>query len=382
LQFYRFEANFSVLKENHSVGQTAASETKALGDVNRPGVYEISTPTINGFVYYGSAAHSISRRWRQHRHDFRKGKHGNPWLHAIVQKYGLSVLVFRVVENCAPCDCLATEQRYIDACPRDKRYNLSPIAGSRLGAKLTDDQKLRMAMKRGGVGSLEVRCQIVAEYENGSTQAELAKKYGVDRASIRNYLRRKEARIRLQPARDVELQRIIAESYHAGEPICRLAQKHKLDYGTVIKMLKQSGVRLRSNSRRQQIRFHTIEARRIHARTKGGKAYRFIHRVHGEFVGYPFELAERFSLSSSGNIFQVIKGTRPAYRGWELAGEGKAHEWKCPDGGRLRKLTPAQVTEVRELLRRGVTQTSIAAKFNIDQSSISRIKTAVYRYAM
>ena len=352
------------------------------GDPNRPGVYEISTPTINEVIYIGSAARSINRRWAIHRYHLRNGKHANHRLQAVAKKYGLSVLVFRVVENCSPLDCLATEQRYIDTCPREKRYNLSPVAGSRLGARLSAEQKRQMAVRRGGIGSTEVLARIVAEYEAGANQADLAKKYGVDRASIRNYLRAMGCSIRTLPTRDAKLQSIVVEKYNAGKTIRLLAQEHGLDYQTVFRILQNCGVQLRSNSRRQRLRFQTIESRRAHSQARGGRIYRFVHRVHGEFVGYPSEFAEKFGLQSRGNIFQVIKGRRLAYRGWELAEVGESHRWKCPEGGRVRKLTAAQVLEVRELLRSGVRQTSIATTFKIDQSSISRIKTGEYRYAI
>lgn len=354
---------------------------KPIGDPNQPGVYEISTPTVSDFLYYGSAARSIKRRWATHKYELKNERHGNRWLQAVVRKYGLSVVVFRVVENCDPLHCLAREQFHIDKCPLERRFNLSPIAGSRLGARLTEEQKRRIAERRGGIGSAEVLSQIVAEYEAGAKQSDLSKKFGVDPASIRNYLRAKGAKLRLQPTRDVRLQQLLGEEYATGKTIRQLAAEHRLDYDTVFRMLRDSGVRLRSNSRRQRLRFLSTESRRAHSRAKNGRAYRFVHRIHGEFVGYPFEFAKKFGLRSSGNIFQVIHGRRPAYCGWEIAEEGKNHEWKCPESGRLRKLTPFQVKEVRQLLGRGVTQKAIAAKYSIDPSSISRIKTGAYRYS-
>jgi len=350
-------------------------------DQNRSGVYEISTPAINELVYYGSAARSISRRWAVHKSDLRKGKHHSPRLQAVVRKHGLSVLVFRVIQNCNPDDCVATEQRYLDSYPRRKLYNINPIAGSRLGAKLTEEQKRRMCVNRGGIGSTEVLTQIISEYQGGTKQADLARKFGVDRASIRNYLKRMRVSIRAQPHRDLQLYRIISQEYLAGHTIRSLARKHGLDYGTLLRILEKSNVQLRPNSQRQKLRFQTTEARRMHSQATGGEIHRFVHRAFGEFIGFPFELAARFGPNCSGNLFQMIKGKRPSWLGWEIADEEGEHKWKCPEQGRVRKLTANQVSDVRELLRQGVTQKFIGAKFHIDQSSIGRIKTGAYRYA-
>jgi len=349
-------------------------------DQTRPGVYEISTPAINDLVYYGSAARSIYRRWAVHKSNLKKGKHHSPRLQAVARKYGLSVLVFRVIQNCNAEDCVTTEQRYLDSCSRRNLYNINPIAGSRLGAKLTEEQKQRMCVNRGGVGSTEVLAQIVSEYQCGTKQVELARKFGVDRASIRNYLKRMGASIRVQPHRNLQLHRIVSREYLAGRTIRSLARKHGLDYGTLLRIIQKSTVQVRPNSHRQRLRFQTAEARRMHSQAKGGKVYHFVHRAFGEFIGYSFELAARFGPNCSGNLSQMIKGKRPSWLGWEIADKEEQHKWRRPEQGGVRKLTANQVSEVRELLRQGVTQKNIGEKFHIDQSSISRINTGSYRY--
>ena len=355
---------------------------------------------MNDLVYIGSAARSLNRRWIVHRSDLRRQKHHVPQLQAVFRKHGFSALVFEVLEFCEPSECIAIEQRYIGAHPRKKLYNLNPIAGSRLGTKLTEHQKRLLAEKKGGIGSPEVLLQIVREYEEGAKQIELAKKFNVDRASIRNYLRKAGGKIRPLPTRNLQLREKIVAKYLAGCPIKQLARDQKLDYDTVVRILQQSNIQLRNNSNRQKLRFLSIEARRLHTEAKGGKIYHFIHRLHGKFSGYPFELAEKFRLKSRGNIGQLIKGKRAAYCGWEIADSESAHKWRRPEEREFRrgerhpmfgkhhdeatrrlisegqrKLTNEQIAEVRALLLRGVRQKELAERFGADQSVISRIKT-------
>lgn len=292
---------------------------KPINNLTRPGVYKISTPSVNDLVYIGSAARSLNRRWIVHRSDLRRKKHHVPQLQSVFRKHGFSVLVFEVLEFCEPSECIAIEQRYIDAHPRKKLYNLNPVAGSRLGTKLTEYQKRLLAEKKGGIGSPEILLQIVREYEEGAKQIELAKKFKVDRASIRNYLRKTGGKIRPLPTRDLQLREKISAKYLIGCPIKQLAREQKLDYDTVVRILQQSDIQLRNNSNRQKLRFQSVEARRLHAQAKGGKIHHFIHRLHGRFSGFSFDLAKKFNLKSRGNISQLTLGKRASYCGWKIA---------------------------------------------------------------
>lgn len=374
-------------------------------DEDRSGVYQISTPTINDCIYIGSAIR-FKRRWIVHRSDLERGKHHSPRLQAIFQKHGFSTLEFQILEFCEPSACIETEQRHIDFYPRKRLYNTNPIAGSRLGAKLTEYQKRLLTEKKGGISSPELLQQIIREYEDGALQIELAKKFNVDRASIRNYLKRNGAELRPLPTRNAKLKEIVASKYLSGCSIKRLACEHKLDYDTIVRILQIAGVDLRSNSQRQKLRFQSTEARKASAKAKGGRTYCFVHRVHGKFIGYPFELAEKFDLKSRGNIGQLVRGKRAVYSGWEIADASGAHQWKRPEkreflrgihhhrfgrhhsqttrslmSATRRRLSPQQIAEARTLLSQGFNQGDLALKFGVHQSVISRIKTKKRGYA-
>ncbi len=380
------------------------SRTCILSQLSPPlqqtGVYRISTPSVNDLVYIGSAARSFVRRWAVHKSDLKRRVHHSRRLQAVVNKHGLNVLVFEVLEFCVADKCIETEQKHLDFYPRSQLYNTNPVAGSRLGAKLTFDQCLILAASRGGVASLSTLQTIVAEYEEGAKQTELAKKYQVNRSSIRNYLQRLGGNIRQLPSRNWTLSQRITERYLAGNSLQELSKAFKLDYGTVKRLLVSSGVKLRENVERQRLRFGKRDERINLAVNKGGEIYTFIHRKFGRFTGYQFELAEKFGLKSSGNLTQLVKGRRLAYQGWEMASSELEHVWKRPASradyrgkdhhsfGRhaseetrkrmslsRRKLSDLQIREIEFLLREGTTQSEIARQFRINQSVVSRIKT-------
>ena len=371
------------------------------------GVYRISTPSVNDLVYIGSAARCLERRWITHVSALRKSVHHSPRLQAVVRKYGLSVLSFEVLELCEPGICVVLEQHYIDSYHRSKLYNVNPRAGSRLGARLTEKQRQLMAEARGGIASPQILAQIVSEYKEGATQAGLAKKFDVDRASIRNYLKRCRAEFRLSPGRDRSLRLSLKSDYLGGRTIRALAKDYRIDPNTVVVALRKSGIQLRSDSKRQKLRFQSAEARQAQSRARGGRAYRFIHRVHGEFVGYPFELADQYDLKSRSDLNQLVRGERLAYSGWEIADEGNDHKWKRPAtrvfsrgenhqmfgkhhdqktrsriAVKLRKLSTGQIHAVRKLLSQGVSQSEIAQSFGISQSVVSRINTRSRGFAL
>ena len=210
-------------------------------DLSRTGVYRITTPRVNDLAYIGSAARSLKRRWITHQSALRKGVHHCPRLQAVVRKYGMSTLQFEVLCFCHPDDCVPMEQTHMDAHPGQKLYNINPLAGSRLGATLTPEQRRLLTERHGGISSPDLLARVIAEYEQGGTQTELAKKYGVDRASIRNYLRRSGVRIRPQPTQSDELRTAVVGDYSAGSTIQKIAQKHEIDYETVWRILGKIG---------------------------------------------------------------------------------------------------------------------------------------------
>ena len=111
------------------------------------GVYKIVC-TVTGQTYVGSAAKSFAKRFAQHRHELRQGKHKSTYMQRSWAKYGESAFRFEVLQVCAPEDVLACEQQWIDRL--SPAYNTSPSAGSTFGTRRTPEQRARIAAAHKG----------------------------------------------------------------------------------------------------------------------------------------------------------------------------------------------------------------------------------------
>jgi len=103
------------------------------------GVYTI-TNKINGHKYVGGAT-SLSNRRAAHRRNLRRGTHCNEHLQRAWNKYGEQAFLFKTLFRCGKKSLLELEQMAMDTL--DPEYNMLPVAGSRLGAKNTDEQKAK-----------------------------------------------------------------------------------------------------------------------------------------------------------------------------------------------------------------------------------------------
>lgn len=139
----------------------------------KTGVYQIRN-LVNGKVYVGSAAKSLSKRMLSHRYYLRKGMHPNKHLQASWKKYGESVFEFEVIERCHPSLCLNREQYWIDfyrAYEKSRGYNKSPVAGSPLGFKHTEETRIKVSVAlKGKPKSDEHRLKIRAAKQNISKE--------------------------------------------------------------------------------------------------------------------------------------------------------------------------------------------------------------------
>jgi group I intron endonuclease len=108
----------------------------------KSGIYKIQSKVHPDRCYIGSAV-SISMRWRRHRSDLNKNKHHSVKLQRHHNKYGLSDLVFSVVERCSEEVLIEREQYYIDEL--DPFFNIYKIAGSPLGMKRSKEARRKMS---------------------------------------------------------------------------------------------------------------------------------------------------------------------------------------------------------------------------------------------
>lgn len=116
-------------------------------NVKATGVYCILN-TVNLKRYVGSAARSFKSRFNKHKRMLRSGTHPNSHLQSAWSRYGENSFSFIILKYCSVEECVATEQKYIDAYTSFDRkfgYNISPTAGSRLGDKHSEEVKLKIS---------------------------------------------------------------------------------------------------------------------------------------------------------------------------------------------------------------------------------------------
>ena len=93
---------------------------------DKPGIYQIYNK-CNNKRYIGSTL-NISRRWSQHLHLLRNGKHHSKHLQSAWNKYGEESFVFECLEYCEPDCLLSMEHKYIveyKATDRECGYNIT-----------------------------------------------------------------------------------------------------------------------------------------------------------------------------------------------------------------------------------------------------------------
>ena len=119
-----------------------------------PGIYVI-TSSVNGKRYVGSTV-DLKERKRSHLNLLEREDHYNIHLQNHVNKYGLSVLKFSILEFCIAKHLIKKEQYWYDLLQPE--FNLCSVMGSRLGMNHTKETKRKLSklMKGKGVGSKHI----------------------------------------------------------------------------------------------------------------------------------------------------------------------------------------------------------------------------------
>lgn len=121
------------------------------------GVYQIRN-TGNGKVYVGSSA-DVKKRKSQHWSDLRRSRRYNSHLQSAWNKYGENSFEFETLITCHPAMCTWYEQQFLDQWKPE--YNILPTAGSRLGAKHTDETRAKMSkIQKGRKTSEETKAKL------------------------------------------------------------------------------------------------------------------------------------------------------------------------------------------------------------------------------
>lgn len=106
------------------------------------GIYIIQSKLFPDRVYVGSSVNLLKRK-KRHFWELATGHHINKKLQNHVNKYGLLDLHFEIVCLCYSASLLSLEQNFID--DFKPYFNINPVAGSRLGTKLSTQAKSRIS---------------------------------------------------------------------------------------------------------------------------------------------------------------------------------------------------------------------------------------------
>ncbi len=111
------------------------------------GIYKIQSIIKPERIYIGSSS-NVTRRWSGHLCRLRKDAHRSPKLQRHYLKYGESDLLFSLILECNEGEIIKKEQYYIDF--HKPYFNISPLAGSTRGVKLSEEARANMSMAHKG----------------------------------------------------------------------------------------------------------------------------------------------------------------------------------------------------------------------------------------
>lgn len=161
---------------------------------DKSGIYKI-TNIKNGKIYIGSAV-NLRKRKNHHFCSLKNNKHKNSYLQHAWNKDGENNFTFEIIEVVDDLKMLIPkEQFWIDKtlCTDPKYgYNLSPVAGSGLGLKHTEENKRKLSEARTGEKCFTAKLTnkdvvIIKQLINqGYRQKDIAKRFGVSPQTISN----------------------------------------------------------------------------------------------------------------------------------------------------------------------------------------------------
>jgi len=118
----------------------------------KSGIYQIKN-LITLKVYVGSAI-DLTKRKAVHFYRLRNGNHHSIYLQSSFNKHGENNFEFQVLEYVKDLDNLIEREQFwfswTNCCNRQNGYNLSPLAGSSLGVKHSEETKANWSKQRKG----------------------------------------------------------------------------------------------------------------------------------------------------------------------------------------------------------------------------------------
>jgi hypothetical protein len=121
------------------------------------GIYKILN-IANGKLYIGSAKNLFKRK-QKHFRDLVNSDHHSILLQRAFDKYKEVNFQFEVLEECQVEKLIEREQHYLDTLKPE--YNICKTAGSRLGAKLSEEVKIQLSTSHTGLTNISCRKPVV-----------------------------------------------------------------------------------------------------------------------------------------------------------------------------------------------------------------------------
>lgn len=155
-------------------------------------VYRILN-TTNGRTYIGSTIHFVQRKWR-HFYDLNRGRHASAFMQRDFLKCGKDAFSIEIVERVSErSELINREQYWLDT--TSPEYNSAKVAGTVFGIKHSTETVQRNRERNTGFGNGNTRVSEqqaieIAGIIGQHTQAELAKKYQVNRTTIQRVCKR------------------------------------------------------------------------------------------------------------------------------------------------------------------------------------------------
>ena len=109
----------------------------------------------------------MALRWRGHVRLLERGEHHSPFLQNAWTKHGSEAFLCRALEYCDLGQLIAREQFYIDTLRPE--FNVNPVAGSRLGSKMSAEHLARHRATLRALAALVTHCPKGHAYDDVNT---------------------------------------------------------------------------------------------------------------------------------------------------------------------------------------------------------------------
>lgn len=332
------------------------------------GIYRIRN-LRNGKSYVGQAALTFEKRFKEHRHYLRYGKHHSKYLQRSWDQHGEQAFAFEVIEEILRGQKTVEEfkkalsereQFYMDALQAADPmfgYNVSPRAGTQYGYQHSEESKRKM--REAGRGR-----KLPDEWRQSIAEAIKAK--GIKRSrSERDRLSARRAQLQKDDVFNV------LDMYEEGVPQESIAQRFGISLPAINRIIRglsyrkwgeewcqARGMDSLPNRTRANVRYTKDEIFEILDRDRKGELRQVIATVYD---------------ASPSHITQICQGKfyPKWYEEWHRLREIESSE---KGKRKIKKLSENDVRSIRNDLELGIKQRDIAKKYSVSPSTICDIK--------